>query len=166
MDLSIRPSLNRADLKIRETDRTMVRLPDLHICPDHILSLSQHLLDASELFRKTGNVHSVMLCRDYAVLYMTEDLDRSRALKDRVDFAGTSVYTTGRIPRPIAEKAIWAGIPVIVSRSAPTDLTLELAAEYNLTVIGFARRNRMNIYRTSRDGSATPSFPSPVMPDM
>ena len=38
MDLSIRPSLNRADLKIRETDRTMVRLPDLHICPDHILS--------------------------------------------------------------------------------------------------------------------------------
>ncbi len=93
----------------------MVRLPDLHICPDHILSLSQHLLDASELFRKTGNVHSVMLCRDYAVLYMTEDLDRSRAfektvgraLKDRVDFAGTSVYTTGRIPRPIAEKAIW-----------------------------------------------------------
>lgn len=97
---------------------------------------------------------------------MTEDLDRSRAfektvgraLKDRVDFAGTSVYTTGRIPRPIAEKAIWAGIPVIVSRSAPTDLTLELAAEYNLTVIGFARRNRMNIYRTSRDGSATPSF--------
>ena len=144
------------------------------ICPDHILSLSQHLLDASELFRKTGNVHSVMLCRDYAVLYMTEDLDRSRAfektvgraLKDRVDFAGTSVYTTGRIPRPIAEKAIWAGIPVIVSRSAPTDLTLELAAEYNLTVIGFARRNRMNIYHTSRDGSATPSFPSPVMPDM
>jgi len=113
-----------------------------------------------------------MLCRDYAVLYMTEDLDRSRAfektvgraLKDRVDFAGTSVYTTGRIPRPIAEKAIWAGIPVIVSRSAPTDLTL--AAEYNLTVIGFARRNRMNIYHTSRDGSATPSFPSPVMPDM
>lgn len=174
MDLSICPSLNRADLKIRETHRTMVRLPDLHICPDHILSLSQHLLDASELFRKTGNVHSVMLCRDCAVLYMTEDLDRSRAfektvgraLKDRVDFAGTSVYTTGRIPRPIAEKAIWAGIPVIVSRSAPTDLTLELAAEYNLTVIGFARRNRMNIYRTSRDGSATPSFPSPVMPDM
>ena len=84
MDLSICPSLNRADLKIRETDRTMVRLPDLHICPDHILSLSQHLLDASELFRKTGNVHSVMLCRDCAVLYMTEDLDRSRAFEKTV----------------------------------------------------------------------------------
>lgn len=173
-DLNISPSLCRADLKIRETDRTMVRLPDSHFCPGDILSLSQHLLDASELFRKTGNVHSVMLCRDSTVLYMTEDLDRSRAfektvgraLMDHVDFAGTSVYTTGRIPRPIAEKAIWAGIPVIVSRSAPTDLTLELAAEYNLTVIGFARRNRMNIYRTSRDGLSAPSFPSPVRPDM
>lgn len=173
-DLNIRPSLNRADLKIRERDRTLVRLPDLPVCPDHILSLSQHLLNASELFRKTGNVHSVMLCRDCGVLYMTEDLDRSRAfektvgraLKDHVDFARTSVYTTGRIPRPIAEKAIWAGIPVIVSRSAPTDLTLDLAAEYNLTVIGFARKNRMNIYTSSRDDLFSPSVLPPVRPDM
>lgn len=173
-DISIQPGLNRADLKIRERDRTMVRLPDLTVCPDDILSLSQHLLDASELFRKTGNVHSVMLCRNSTVLYTTEDLDRSRAfektvgraLKDHVDFAVTSVYTTGRIPRPIAEKAIWAGIPVIVSRSAPTDLTLDLAADYNLTVIGFARKNRMNIYRVSRDGLSVPSVLSPVRPDM
>ncbi len=170
-DLNIHPSLCRADIKIRETDRTMVRLPDSHICPNDILMLSQRLLDASELFRKTGNVHSVMLCRDSEVLYLTEDLDRGRAfektvgraLKDHADFAGTSVYTTGRIPLPIAQKAIWAGIPVIVSRSAPTDLTLELAAAYNLTVIGFARRNRMNIYRAARNGS---SAPSPVRPDM
>lgn len=112
MDLSICPSLNRADLKIRETHRTMVRLPDLHICPDHILSLSQHLLDASELFRKTGNVHSVMLCRDYAVLYMTEDLDRSRAfektvgraLKDRVDLRAPAYIPQAGFRAPLQKR--------------------------------------------------------------
>lgn len=139
----------------------MDRLPDSYTCPEEILSLSDYLLNASDLFKKTGNVHSVMLCRRATVLYVTEDLDRfhafdktvGRALKDHVDFTGTSIYTTGRIPCPIAEKAIWARIPVIVSRSAPTDLTLELAKQYNLTVMGFARTNRMNIY-------------NPPMPDM
>lgn len=153
-ELTVGLSQGRADVSFRETLPKMKTLPELAVCPEDVLRLSDRLLSSSEVFRRTGNVHSVMLCHGSQVLYFCEDVDRyhafektvGRALKDRVDFGGTTVYTTGRIPSPIAEKAIYAGIPAIVSRSAPTDLTLELAREYHLTVIGFARSSRMNIY--------------------
>lgn len=160
-ELTVSRSSGRADatLSARESakESPMIPLPDLAVCPEHILALSDRLLSSSHVFDQTGNVHSVMLCSGSSVLYFSEDVDRShafektvgRALKDHVDFSGTAIYTTGRIPAPIAKKTIRAGIPVIVSRSAPTDLTIELAREYNLTVIGFARKNRMNVYHSS-----------------
>lgn len=161
LELTLDTALGRADVMFPENPLQMKMLPDLAVCPDDILALSDRLLSSSEVFEQTGNVHSVMLCRGPQVLYFSEDVDRchafektvGRALKDHVDFSGTTIYTTGRIPSPIAEKAIHAGIPAIVSRSAPTDLTVELAKEYNLTVIGFARRNRMNVYHSSQPQS-------------
>lgn len=153
-DLTVSLPEGRADVSFRENLREMKTLPDLTVCPEDVLTLSDRLLSSSKIFEKTGNVHSVMLCRGPLMLYFSEDVDRyhafektvGRALKDRVDFGKTTVYTTGRIPSPIAEKAVHAGIPAIVSRSAPTDLTLELAKKYHLTVIGFAHSRRMNIY--------------------
>ena len=141
----------------KELPGQMKPLPDLKICPEDVLALSEQLLSSSRIFTETGNVHCVMLCCGAAPLYICEDLDRyhafekavGRALKDKVDFSRTAIYTTGRIPGTIARMAIRAGIPAIVSRSAPTDRTLELAQQYNLTVIGFARRDRMNVYHWS-----------------
>lgn len=155
-DLEVSPALSQAHVAFREQAGQMKRLPDLEVNPLEILNLSQMLLSSSETFNQTGNVHSVMLCRGSRVLYVSEDVDRyhalektvGRALKDGVDFTGTTLYTTGRIPCSMAERTIRAGIPAIISRSAPTDLTVDLAKEYNLTVIGFARRNRMNVYHT------------------
>lgn len=160
-ELTVSLSLGRADVSFHETIHQMKTLPDLAVCPEDVLTLSERLLTSSQIFEQTGNVHSVMLCRGASVLYFCEDVDRyhafektvGRALKDSVDFNGTTVFTTGRIPSPIAKKAIHAGIPAIVSRSAPTDLTLELAKEYHLTVIGFARKNRMNIYHAPQPQS-------------
>ena len=60
--------------------------------------------------------------------------------------ARSILYTSGRLPVGMARKAVRAGIPAVVSRSAPTDLTLDLARETGLTVIGFAREGRMNLY--------------------
>ncbi len=153
-EMTVSLPLGRADVSFHENLQKMKTLPDLAVCPEDVLTLSEQLLSSSEIFQRTGNVHSVMLCRGPLPLYFSEDVDRyhafektvGRALKDRVEFGKTTVFTTGRIPSPIAEKTIRAGIPAIVSRSAPTDLTLELAREYHLTVIGFARSSRMNIY--------------------
>jgi len=53
---------------------------------------------------------------------------------------------SGRISSEILIKAAKMGIPVVVSRSAPTDLAVELAGELGITVVGFAREERLNIY--------------------
>jgi FdhD protein len=67
------------------------------------------------------------------------------AVKD-IELSDKIVLTSGRVSSEILIKAAKAGIPVIVSRSAPTDLSLELSVQLGITVIGFARGHRMNIY--------------------
>jgi FdhD protein len=54
--------------------------------------------------------------------------------------------TTGRISSDITLKAARAGIPIIISHSAPTDLALKIAKDANMTMIGFVRGSRMNVY--------------------
>ena len=122
--------------------------------PETLLQNANLLLEKSRVFRETGNVHSVMICRGAELLYFCEDIGRynafdkcvGRALKEKADLSRACVYTSGRIPSSIALKTIQAGIPMIVSRSAPTDATLRIAAEYGLTVVGFARGDRFNLY--------------------
>jgi len=126
--------------------------------PETIMANAKLLLEKSRLFIKTGNVHSVMICRGDDLLYFCEDIGRynafdkcvGSALKDKTDLSGTCVYTTGRIPSSMALKTLRAGIPMIVSRSAPTDATLAIAAAHGLTVIGFARANKFNLYEPTK----------------
>jgi FdhD protein len=54
--------------------------------------------------------------------------------------------TTGRISSDIVIKVARAGIQLIVSHSAPTSLAIRLAEAANITIVGFARGSRMNIY--------------------
>ena len=130
------------------------QLPDINWDPRTIINNANLLLDKSDLFKKTGNVHSVILCENDRLLYFSEDIGRynafdktiGKALKDNIDLSKTCIYTSGRIPSSIALKTIHVGIPMIVSRSAPTDTTLELAKMHNLTVIGFAKGDKMNLY--------------------
>jgi len=126
--------------------------------PQTILANANLLLSKSALFGETGNVHSVAICRDADLLYFREDVGRynafdkcvGRALRDDADLSDTCVYTTGRLPSSMVLKTIRAGIPMIVSRSAPTDASVALAKAHGLTVVGFARAGRFNLY-TSPD---------------
>lgn len=126
--------------------------------PAVVIENFQRLMTGSVLFQNTGNVHSVQLCRGAEILYFAEDIGRfnafdkavGSALLDGVNLEECSVYTSGRIPSSIAMKALRAGIPMIVSRSAPSDRTLEIAQQYNIRIIGFTKRDRLNIYHEQR----------------
>jgi len=59
---------------------------------------------------------------------------------------GKMLFFSGRVSSEILVKTARLGVPLIVSRSAPTDLALELAEQLNVTVVGFARGQRMNVY--------------------
>jgi FdhD protein len=119
-----------------------------------IMELMKQFNNRSELFRETGGVHSCAVCDSRSILIFSEDIGRHNAL-DKVigkalilgmDLTGKLVLTSGRISSDMIMKASRAGISIIVSHSAPTDLTLDIAGASNMTVIGFARGSRMNIY--------------------
>jgi FdhD protein len=119
-----------------------------------ILKLMKEFNSKSELFRDTGGVHSCSICDSEGILLFSEDIGRhnaldkviGKALMNKVNLQDKLIMTTGRISSDIIIKAMKAGIPTIVSHSAPTELAIEIAQSANLTVIGFARGLRMNIY--------------------
>lgn len=119
-----------------------------------ILDLSRKLNEGSLLFRETGGVHSCALCNHNDILIFHEDVGRHNALDKIIGQALLSnlnlddkiLITSGRISSEMIIKAIKSNIPIVVSRSAPTELSVNIAKQFNVTLIGFARGQRMNIY--------------------
>ena len=108
----------------------------------------------SDLHRMTGGVHIVGLFHKRAVICISEDIGRHNALDKvigcglikNIDFEETFVVCTGRISSDMALKCSVASIAIIASRGAVTSLAIEIAEKTGLTVIGFVRGRRMNIY--------------------
>lgn len=119
-----------------------------------ILELSKQFNDESIVFKTTGGVHACALCDEKEMLLFHEDIGRHNALdkvigdalQNKVEIKGKWLLTSGRISSEILIKAAKQGIAMIVSRSAPTKLAIQLAEQMNVTVVGFARGKRMNIY--------------------
>lgn len=111
----------------------------------------------SQLFLTTGGVHSCALADRNEFISFEEDVGRhnaldkviGRALIEGINLDDKILLTTGRVSSEMATKVIKARIPYLVSRSAPTDLAIEAAIKHNLTLIGFARGEKMNIYTKS-----------------
>ncbi len=117
----------------------------------HLIGL---LEEESTTFRKTGGVHSAALGDSKGMLVRYEDIGRHNAVDrilgyaflNRIDPKDKCLLLSGRISSEILIKAAHYGIPVVVSRSAPTFLAVELADEFNLAVVGFARGERLTVY--------------------
>lgn len=121
---------------------------------DNIVNLMKEMSRRSFNFRKTGGVHSSALARKGRIALFREDIGRHNAIDkilgecflSNIPLDDTILLTSGRITSEITRKVGRAGIPVVVSRSAPTSLSIKMAREQGLTLIGFVRAKRMNIY--------------------
>jgi FdhD protein len=120
-----------------------------------LLSLMGRLQEGQPIFRETGGTHAVALASpDGRVFLQAEDVGRhnamdkviGRALLTRQDFSGLVALLSGRISFEMALKTARAGIPILAAVSAPTSLALKLARELDLTLAGFVRGQRLNIY--------------------
>ena len=126
----------------------------MEIDNERIFELVREFSRGSDLFKLTGGVHSCAICTYEKVVYFEEDIGRHNALEkvfgqsflDNIDLKDKIVLTTGRITSEIVNKVVRRGIPILVSRSAPSDQAINIAKKENLTLIGFVRGNRMNIY--------------------
>jgi FdhD protein len=108
----------------------------------------------SELHRQTGGVHAAALADRNGLLVFREDIGRHNAVDKVIGayllagncFEDKLLLSSGRLSSEILHKAAACSVPILVSRSAPTDRCVALARERSITLIGFARGRRMNIY--------------------
>lgn len=127
---------------------------NVKVSPETLLELMRRVQQGSELFARTGGVHSAALCSTDDIVLFRDDIGRHNAadkIIGRCFLDGLSVedkifLTSGRISSEILLKTAKAGISVLVSRSAPTALAIEIAEQVGVTVVGFARGSRLNIY--------------------
>ena len=119
-----------------------------------VIRLMREFDEKSVVFKKTGGVHSCALATEEGIEVYHEDIGRHNAL-DKVighgmekglDFAGRIILTSGRISSEMLIKAAKRRVPVIISRSAPTVLAVKLAQKLNITLVGFVRGRRFNVY--------------------
>lgn len=121
---------------------------------DQVLSLIRQHWDQSGLFHETGALHSAGICSSTTILSYYEDIGRHNALdKMAGDILLQGIKTIDKVATvscrmslEIIGKIIKTGIPVVISNAAPTLSAVQLADKAGLTVIGFARNKRFNIY--------------------
>jgi FdhD protein len=129
-----------------------------------ILALVAEFQHRSEVYRATGGVHSAALCDTKSLLIFSEDIGRHNAidkifgqcLLEDIPTDDRIVITSGRISSEILLKVARRNVPIIVSKSAPTNLGVRLANDLGITLLGFVRGKRMNAYthdwRIGQDG--------------
>jgi FdhD protein len=124
------------------------------ITSNEVFALVNEFQHRSRVFEATGGVHSAALCDTRGILIFSEDIGRHNAI-DKVfgeciltDITTDDrmIITSGRVSSDILIKVAKRKIPILISKSAPTDLGLRLADDLGITLIGFVRGKRMNVY--------------------
>lgn len=124
------------------------------IAADDLKALFKKFQNASELYKQTGCVHSAGLSDGRDILCIAEDIGRHNAVDkiigyailENLPFEGKIMLASGRLSSEIVSKCAKWKIPVVASRTSPTSLAVEIAEKNGVTVVGFIRADRFNVY--------------------
>ncbi len=119
-----------------------------------VYQLVGELFNMQDLYRQSGGVHTSLLTDGEGNSIVTEDIGRhntldkiaGRCLMENLQFQRRILLTTGRISSEMLQKASRLGASVVISRTSPSSLSIQLAEQYGITLIGYARRSKFNIY--------------------
>jgi FdhD protein len=129
---------------------------DLRMPAALVRSAPEQLRGQQRVFARTGGVHAAgLLGRDGGMQCVREDVGRHNAVdkvvgwairQRRLPLGDTLLVVSGRASYELTQKAVLAGIGMLVAVSAPSSLAVDLAAEAGLTLVGFVRGESMNVY--------------------
>ena len=126
------------------------------VASDVLLSLPAALRRAQKVFDRTGGLHAAgLFTAEGGAIAVREDVGRHNAvdkvigeqvLAGRVPLAGHVLQVSGRLSFEIVQKAAVAGIPIVSAVSAPSSLAVDAAERFGMTLVGFVRDDRLNVY--------------------
>ena len=124
------------------------------ISADDCLRLMRNLQNSATVFHETGGVHNASLCDGKDFMLSRLDIGRHNALdkiygyclKNNIPVGNKIIVFSGRISSEILLKVAKIGCEIVLSKSAPTELALELAEGLGITTVGFIRNQSFNIY--------------------
>ena len=129
---------------------------DMRVAASLVATLPERLRQAQAAFSATGGIHAAGLFdREGTVLCVREDVGRHNALDKVVGWAFREgmlpladrlLCVSGRLSFELVQKAAVAGCPVLAAVGAPSSLAVELAADRGVTLCGFVRDGRLNVY--------------------
>ena len=126
--------------------------------PETVTHLLEEFLEAQVLYRETGGVHTSALSDGKKILVSADDIGRHNTL-DKISglclMNGIApetriLLTTGRISSEMLQKAARMKAPVLISRTSPSSLSIEMAERYGITLIGYARTHRFHVYANAQ----------------
>ena len=126
--------------------------------PEVCIGLMEAFQGQAGLFKRTGGVHQAAIASSEGIVKAFADIGRHNALdklygfllKESVSRKGKLILFTGRISSEVLLKISKMRFGLLLSKSAPTDLALQLADDLNITAVGFLRGKRMNVYTHPR----------------
>src|ERR671921_735209 len=146
----------KASLEQLELRGCPVIPPGPQMAAEKIYALPEKLREAQGLFEATGGLHAAALFdKEGELVALREDVGRHNAtdklvgwalLEARLPLSDHIVMVSGRSSFEILQKCLTAGVPVVCAISAPSSLAVDVAREFGMTLVGFLRERRFNVY--------------------
>lgn len=122
--------------------------------PEQISKLVEALFESQDIYKRSGGVHTSILTDGHLVHVVGEDIGRHNTLDKlagkclwrSIELSHRILITTGRISSEMIQKAARMGASIVISRTSPSSMSIQLADRWGITLIGYARRSRFTIY--------------------
>lgn len=127
---------------------------EMKISATEVFALVNAFQNTSAVYVATHGVHSATLCDQRNILVFADDIGRQNAIDkvfgkcilEDIPTTDRAIMTSGRISSEILYKAARRNVPIILSISVPTDLAVRIANDLGITLIGFVKGKKMNVY--------------------
>ncbi|UJF18152.1 formate dehydrogenase accessory sulfurtransferase FdhD [Vibrio sp. SS-MA-C1-2] len=130
------------------------KVPQVKILQSKLYELLEALTHHNDTYKAAGAVHGCAVCRDTSIVSFVEDVGRHNAVDTLAgemwlngeEGADKIFYTTGRLTSEMVIKVAQMGIPVLLSRSGVTQMGLDLAQQFGITIIARAKGHRFQVF--------------------